>query len=185
MDSSEKHTDTLYSVSAFLILCISLGVGVYFYFSQKDVKENKQTMVLPMTQKVDSSLQPDISPEPSQTIPAEASMMKIAIPTDITAVLVDHQGRQTGTLDKKTLNEIPLSEFVPDAIAGTVGWIIVEDPSEEGYTLDVQGISDKSIAVYAKNAEGREDLELIETAAKQSFSIRFDPTSAEHMLSVD
>jgi hypothetical protein len=187
MDASEKHKENLYSVCALVLLILSIGIGAYFYITYKDVRENKETMVLPSAE--EKKLPTVEDPKPTRALNEGAStvsLMKIAIPNDTTAVLTDAQGRQTGTVGGQIINMIPLSEFTPDAIAGTVGWIIVEKPSEEPYTLTLTGIPSKSIAVYAKNDQGREDLELLEgTTAGQTFRITYDPTSAENMISVN
>lgn len=187
MDASEKHKENLYSVCALVLLVISIGIGTYFYITYKDVRENKETMVLPSAEK--KNLLRVEEPQPTRALTEDVltvARMKIAIPNDITAVLTDAQGHQTGIVDGKVINTIPLSEFSPDAIAGTVGWIIVEKPSEEPYSLTLTGLPSKSIAVYAQNDQGREDLELLEgTNPGQIFRITYDPTSAENMISIN
>lgn len=133
-----------------------------------------------------------VTPLPQPTVAPQSveSTLKIAIPDGQRVELIDGQGRISGSTLTGLRNDIPHSECKPDAMLGTVTWILLTPPQETLYTLKVIGSSDKAIAVYLKNTSGFEGLELIESkdhdALKEyTYSLTVKHDTAQHIISIE
>ncbi len=173
---ADDSKESIYASIGAGILGVSILIAGFFYFSNINALK-KSTPVAEIVQPTDT-----ISPTPPQLnieeIQVEAeTALKIGVPNEAKGLLLDPEGRETGYLGEDTIvNDIPFSEYSPDAVAGTVTWIIVENPSNGKYILNITGSSDKAVAVYVKNKSDQEQLELIDISSEfeEIHSVFFD-----------
>jgi hypothetical protein len=188
MPDRPTHPDDIYAYITIGILLMSIIGGLGYYIYQRG-NVHTATPLFKMASSKPVTLSPSPASLNDQPIKVtDTSMLKFAIPHDATAYVVDAGGNKTGMMSGTVMNAIPLSEYAPDKIAGTVNWILIEQPSGLPYSLVVSGVPEKAIAIYAKNEAGYEGLELIDVspseAQSHTYVITLDKLSAQEMIKI-
>lgn len=188
MAESPEHKENMYSLIAFILMFVSILIGGYFYMTKaKNMIE--EPLVNEVTPTVAEELRPTLPELDAPVIAEEAeASFKVAVPNEAFGILTDSEGRSTGQKNGAVVNDIPLSEYTPDNVAGTVTWILVAEPEPETYTLNIVGTSDKAVALYVKGKTGVENLELLDisdaTVQQRTFQISINPTIPENPIVV-
>lgn len=190
----DTHTDNLYTflTVSFIVVSIIFAGGFYVYqrslgmvAGEKVARVPVQSPTLIPTVSILKAA-PTLSPSSART--GDAPVLKFALPHDCTGYVTDTHGNKTGFINGQVTNTIPQSEYVPDDIAKTVNWVVIQEPSGLPYTLTVVGKPEKAVAVYGLNEAGYEELELIDiptgSGLTHTYTLKLDKQAMSDTLSV-